>query len=345
MKFDIKKVDQSLGKDIQHKIDFKTKPIGSLGILETIGTQISLIQNTINPKISKPTIVVFAGDHGVVKNYPVSPFPQEVTAQMVLNFLSGGAAINVFSELNDLDLKVVDAGVNFDFIETPQLINAKVNKGTKDYTEEAAMSLEECENSILKGAEIITKIFSTGCNTIGFGEMGIGNTSSASLLMSAFTNTPIEDCTGKGTGHTDLGVQNKIDILKNAQEKHTNIKESIEILAAFGGYEISMMTGAFLQAAKLQMTIVVDGFITTSALLAAKALNKNVLDYCVFSHTSGEKGHEKMLHFLNATPLLNFGLRLGEGTGAALTIPTLKAATAFINKMASFESAGVSKKN
>lgn len=345
MKFDIKKVDQSLGKDIQHKIDFKTKPIGSLGILETIGTQISLIQNTINPKISKPTIVVFAGDHGVVKNHPVSPFPQEVTAQMVLNFLSGGAAINVFSELNDLDLKVVDAGVNFDFIETPQLINAKVNKGTKDYTEEAAMSLEECENSILKGAEIITKIFSTGCNTIGFGEMGIGNTSSASLLMSAFTNTPIENCTGKGTGHTDLGVQNKIDILKNAQEKHTNIKESIEILAAFGGYEISMMTGAFLQAAKLQMTIVVDGFITTSALLAAKALNKNVLDYCVFSHTSGEKGHEKMLHFLNATPLLNFGLRLGEGTGAALAIPTLKAATAFINKMASFESAGVSKKN
>jgi nicotinate-nucleotide--dimethylbenzimidazole phosphoribosyltransferase len=345
MKFDIKEIGVSLEKEIQHKINFKTKPVGSLGILETIGTQISLIQNTLTPTISKPTIVIFAGDHGVVQNHPVSPFPQEVTAQMVLNFLHGGAAINVFSELNEIDLKVVDSGVNFNFDNNPNLIHAKINPSSKDFTKEAAMSIQDCEKALEKGADIVTNIFSRGCNTIGFGEMGIGNTSSASLIMSSFTNTPIGDCTGKGTGHTEEGVKTKIEILKKAQSIHGNTTSPIEILSAFGGYEIAMMAGAFLQAAKLQMTILVDGFITTSALLAASKINKTVLDYCIFSHTSGEKGHEKMLEYINAKPLLNFGLRLGEGTGAALAVPTLKAAVAFINKMASFESAGVAEKN
>jgi nicotinate-nucleotide--dimethylbenzimidazole phosphoribosyltransferase len=342
MNFDIQKLNTSLEKEIQHKIDFKTKPLGSLGVLEEIAVRIGCIQCALNPTISKPTIVVFAGDHGVVKNHPVSPFPQEVTSQMVFNFLEGGAAINVFSKLNNIDLKVVDSGVNFDFESNVNLIDAKIAKGTKDFTETMAMSLEACNSAITKGAEIVTKIYSTGCNTIGFGEMGIGNTSSAALLMSAFTKLPIYECTGKGTGHTDSGVLHKIKILEKAQQLHSNDQDPLKILANYGGFEIAMVTGAILQAAQLKMTILVDGFIVTSALLAAHAINKNALDYCLFSHRSGEQGHEKMLQFLNAKTVLNLGLRLGEGTGAALAIPTVKAAVAFINEMASFENAGVS---
>jgi nicotinate-nucleotide--dimethylbenzimidazole phosphoribosyltransferase len=344
MNFDIQKTTSSLEKELHHKIDFKTKPQESLGVLESIAVQIGAIQNTLSPTISKPSIVVFAGDHGVVKNHPVSPFPQEVTPQMVLNFLQGGAAINVFSKLNEIDLTIVDSGVNFDFESSPKLIDAKIKKGTKDYTLEKAMSHEDCEIAIQKGADIVTKIYSTGCNTIGFGEMGIGNTSSASLLMNAFTNISLEECTGKGTGHNEEGVLNKINILKAAQELHKSAKKPLEILASLGGFEIAMIIGGMLQAAKLKMVIVVDGFIVTSALLAAHAINNNVLDYCIFSHTSEEKGHEKMLEFLDVKPILNFGLRLGEGTGAALSIPTIKAAVAFLNEMASFESAGISNK-
>lgn len=342
MDFNIQAPNLSLEKDLQHKIDFKTKPIGALGVLEVIAKKIGCIQNTMTPRVSKPTIVVFAGDHGIVKNQPVSPFPQEVTSQMVFNFLQGGAAINVFTKLNDIHLKVVDAGVNFQFDKGSELIDAKINNGTKDYTKFAAMTIDECELAIQKGGEIVTKIFSEGCNTIGFGEMGIGNTSSASLLMSAYTGESLEDCTGKGTGHSDEGVLKKIEILKQAQVLHELSKDPKQVLANFGGFEIAMMVGAMLQAASLNMTIVVDGFIVTSALLSAYKMDEKILDYCLFSHNSGEKGHQKMLNFLGAEPLLNLGLRLGEGTGAALAIPTIKASVAFLNEMASFESAGVS---
>ncbi len=342
MKFNIQKLDSSLKKELQHKIDFKTKPLGSLGLLEKIAVQIGTIQNTLTPVISKPTLVVFAGDHGVVKNNAVSPFPQEVTAQMVLNFLNGGAAINVFCELNRMDLKIVDAGVNFDFEQNTSLINSKIAYGTKDYTLEKAMTTEQCTNALKKGAHIITQLYSSGSNVIGFGEMGIGNTSAAALLMSHFTHIPLENCVGKGTGLDDKGVQTKLSVLKKAQNLHKNCTNPKEILEALGGFEIAMMCGAILQAASLKITIIIDGFITTAALLVAHAIDKNVLDYCIFSHTSEEQGHQKMLEFLNQKPLLNLGLRLGEGTGAALAIPTVKASIAFLNKMASFESAGVS---
>ena len=338
-------MNTSLEKELQQAIDFKTKPLGSLGELEEIAKKIGCIQNCLDPKISKPTIVVFAGDHGVVKNYPVSPFPQEVTAQMVLNFLQGGAAINVFSRLNGVALKVVDAGVNFDFEEHPNLIAAKIKKGTNDFTIASAMTNEECHLAMQRAADIVTKIYSEGCNTIGFGEMGIGNTSSASLVMSGITGEPIEDCTGKGTGHDENGVLKKIEILKKAQELHGVNSDPISLLANYGGFEIAMISGAILQAAKLKMTILIDGFIVTAALLIAQALEKNVMDYCLFAHASGEKGHKKMLGYLKAKAVLNLGLRLGEGTGAALAIPVLKASVAFLNEMASFQTAGVSEKN
>lgn len=344
MKFTINPVNISLKKELQTKIDFKTKPLGSLGVLEEIALKIGCIQNTISPKISKPTLIVFAGDHGVVKKHPVSPFPQEVTSQMVFNFLNGGAAINVFCKLNNIQLKIVDAGVNYDFDSNPNLIDLKINKGTEDYTSQAAMTITECEEAIQKGADTITKVYSEGTNSIGFGEMGIGNTASASLLMSAFTNIPIEECTGKGTGHTKEGVLNKIEVLKIAQNLHQHKTDPLEILASYGGYEIAMICGAILQAASLKMTIIIDGFIVTAALLIAIAMNNNVLDYCLFAHSSNEKGHQKMLDYLNVKPILNLGLRLGEGTGVALAFPIIEASIAFLNEMASFEDAGVTNK-
>ncbi|MGY5352653.1 nicotinate-nucleotide--dimethylbenzimidazole phosphoribosyltransferase [Wenyingzhuangia sp. IMCC45533] len=332
----------TLQEQLHHKINTKTKPLGSLGILEQIALKIGNIQNTTAPKLSKPTILVFAGDHGVVKNHPVSPFPQEVTSQMVFNFLQGGAAINVFCKQNNIKLKVVDAGVNFDFDDTPNLVDAKINKGTEDYTTTQAMTIKDCNVAIEKGKELVTKQFTEGTNIIGFGEMGIGNTSSAALLMSAYTKTSLENCVGKGTGLDENGVNTKLEILKKAQLKHSKVNTPLDILATYGGYEIAMMTGAFLQAAKLNMTVIVDGFIVTAALLAAHAMNPSVVNNCIFSHCSDELGHQKMLAFLNADAILKLGLRLGEGTGAALAYPLVLSAVNFLNEMASFESAGVS---
>ncbi|MGY0408245.1 MAG: nicotinate-nucleotide--dimethylbenzimidazole phosphoribosyltransferase, partial [Polaribacter sp.] len=266
----IKPLSKHLQKALQDVINFKTKPLGSLGLLETIAFQIGTIQNTVTPKIIKPSIVVFAGDHGIVNSKPVSPYPQEVTQQMVLNFLNGGAAINVFCKQNSIHLQIVDAGVNADFSKNNLLIDAKIAKGTQDFSVEKAMATEQSNVAFQKGKEIVKTLFNNGCNTIGFGEMGIGNTSSAALLMHYFTKVAMEDCVGKGTGLNMEGVQQKTTILKNVFEKHAkNISSPMEALATFGGFEIVMIAAAIIAAAELQMTILIDGFIVTSALLAA----------------------------------------------------------------------------
>jgi len=337
----IEKTSDELIAQLQHKIDLKTKPVGALGQLEKIALKIGSIQGTSSPELNHPHIVVFAGDHGITEE-GVSPYPQEVTYQMVFNFLQGGAAINVFSKQNGIALKVVDAGVNFDFEDAPNLIQAKIARGTKNFAKEPAMSMDECRTAVDKGREIVSKINQEGCNVIGFGEMGIGNTSAAAALMTVFTGVSIEDCVGAGTGLDHDGVNKKAATLKKAIKSHTISNDPIEKLALFGGLEIAMITGAFLEAAASKMTIMVDGFIVTSALLVAAAIDKNVLDYCVFTHTSHEKGHQKMLAYLRAEPLLNLGMRLGEGTGGAVAYPIIKSAVNFLNEMASFESAGVS---
>lgn len=340
----------SLAEELQHKINFKTKPLGALGRLEEIALQVGLIQQSENPKISHPHIVVFAGDHGIAKTGLVNPYPQEVTAQMVLNFLHGGAAINVFCRQNNIQLKVVDAGVNYDFnriTASIDFLDHKINHGTKNYLEAEAMTAEELEAAVEKGKAIVEKIYKSGCNCIGFGEMGIGNTSSASLIMSAVTGIPIEECIGKGTGVNEEQLKVKTETLKTVKENHasrTTQTSPLTILQCVGGFEIAMMTGAYLEAAKRKMIIVVDGFIATAALLAAKKLDDDVVNYCIFAHTSGEQGHEKMLQYLNAKPLLNLGMRLGEGTGAALAIPLIQSAVNFLNEMASFETAGIANK-
>jgi nicotinate-nucleotide--dimethylbenzimidazole phosphoribosyltransferase len=339
--FNIPTVNTHLSAEIQHKIDFKTKPVGALGTLEKVALQIANIQQNPSPTLLNPHLVVFAADHGLARE-GVSKYPSEVTFQMVLNFVGSGAAINVFSKQNGLNLQVVDAGVMSNFPPTLPIIHQKVAHGTKSSLQKAAMTLEEAKKCIELGAKVVQDISAKGCNIIGFGEMGIGNTSAASLLMSKICNLPLSDCVGRGTGVDDEGLKHKIAILEQVLAKHKFVTNPLEILASVGGLEIAQMVGAMLQSAKNQMIILVDGFIATSAFLVAHALEPNVKDYAIFCHQSDESGHRLMLEYLNAEPLLKLNLRLGEGTGCALAYPLIQASVNFLNEMASFESAGVS---
>lgn len=341
LNFDITATDKSRSAAIQHTLDFKTKPVGSLGVLEQIAFQLALIQETLTLQLNKPTIVIFAGDHGIAKE-GVSNYPAEVTPQMVLNFVAGGAAINVLCRQHQLDLHVVDAGVNVDFDPELPLVHQKIAKGTRSYLNESAMSLDQAKEAIQKGAAFAKSLIEQGSNVLGFGEMGIGNTSSASVLMSQLCQIPLAECVGKGTGLNDEQVQHKIDILTQALEKHDNISTPLELLATFGGFEIAQMVGAMLETAANKCTILVDGFICTSAFLVAHALYPDIIDYAIFCHQSDESGHKKMLDVLNAKAILHMNLRLGEGTGCALAFPMIQSAALLMNQMASFESAGVS---
>lgn len=346
MTFNIPALDVALKKSLLQKINHKTKPLGALGELEALALQVGLIQQTMHPALRVPTILVFAGDHGVTVE-GVSPFPQAVTAQMVLNFLQGGAAINVFAKQNNMALRVIDSGVNYQFEATDGLINAKVGFGTNNFAHYAAMTMEICELANARGAEIMDDEIARGCNVVGFGEMGIGNTSSASCLMALLCDLPLADCVGRGTGLDDAGLAHKHAVLQRALnvhlEKNSDLASNpMQALATFGGFEIAMMVGAMLRAAEKKCVLLIDGFITTAAVLVAAKLQPTILQYCVFSHASNEAGHIAMLNYLNAKPLLQLGLRLGEGTGAALAYPLVQAAVNFLNEMASFESASVS---
>ncbi|MBW1911404.1 MAG: nicotinate-nucleotide--dimethylbenzimidazole phosphoribosyltransferase [Deltaproteobacteria bacterium] len=341
--FDIQSVSSGLRQELLSKIDSKTKPLKALGKLEDLALKIGMIQNTLEPVLSKPSIVVFAGDHGIVSE-GVSAYPQEVTYQMVLNFVKGGAAISIFSRENDIELYVVDAGVNYDFPPSPKLIQAKIAKGTQNYLYTPAMSQDECETAIFRGSDIVQTLHEGGCNIIGLGEMGIGNTSSAAILTSLLCEVPIEVCVGKGTGLSDKDVDRKADILRRAIDSHKAIKSPLEVLSTFGGFEIAMMCGAFLKAAELRMVVLVDGFIATAALLVSSKIDIRVLDYCISSHVSHERGHRQLLNYLKAEPLLDLSMCLGEGSGVAVAYPVVKASVNFLNQMASFESAEVSKK-
>lgn len=325
---------------IKHKIDLKTKPLGALGQLEDLAKQICLIQNTLSPQLKNPTLLVFAADHGIARD-GVSAYPAEVTAQMVLNFLNGGAAINVFCRQNNIALKIIDAGVNFDFEVNNQLVDAKIERGTKSFLTDQAMSLDQLELCFSKAEEIIDTLYKTGCNVVGFGEMGIGNTSSASMLMSALCNIPIEDCVGRGTGLDDKQLAIKTRILKQSQDFHPQPKDGKQALQYFGGLEIAQICAAMLAAYQKNMTILVDGFITTAAFLCAHSLHPSIKENAIFCHQSDELGHKKMLEFLQVKPILTLGMRLGEGTGCAVAYPIIESAVRFINEMASFESAGV----
>lgn len=327
---------------LERHINQKTKPLGALGRLETLALQLGLIQRREQPALQQPTMLVFAGDHGIVAE-GVSPYPQAVTAQMVLNFLNGGAAINVFARQHGFALRVIDSGVNAVFEPHPMLVDAKLGMGTANFLHQPAMTADQCDEAIRRGAEIARDVVAQGCNVLALGEMGIGNTSSASCLMSVLCGLPMHQCVGRGTGLSDQGLQHKLSVLTSAlQHHHVSADAPLQALAVFGGLEVAMMVGALLAAAEARCTLLIDGFIATSALLVAAKLYPQVVDYCVFAHCSDESGHSVMLSHLQAQPLLHLSLRLGEGTGAVLAYPLLQSAVAFLNEMASFDSAGVS---
>lgn len=344
--FNIVAPDQGLAAALQQKIDQKTKPLGALGQLEVVAKKIGLIQQRLDPQFNQPHMLVFAGDHGAAKA-GVSAYPQDVTWQMVENFLAGGAAINVFARQNGLYLSVIDAGVAHDFGPRAGLIDAKVAPGTANYIEQPAMTTGQCATAIARGAEFVRNLAVNGCNVVGFGEMGIGNTASASLITHCLTGAALADCVGRGTGLNDAGLARKQALLDQALTRYRTAGGSdqpMQVLAEFGGFEIAMMVGAMLAAAEAKMLLLIDGFIVGVAALTAARLFPALTEYCVFCHRSAEPGHVAQLMALNAEPLLDLGLRLGEGTGAALAWPLVEAAASFLNEMASFASAGVAEK-
>lgn len=345
MDFKIAPLNQQLTALLQATIDQKTKPLGALGDIERLALQLGRIQNTTQPLLHNPTIVVCCADHGACVE-GISAYPSAVTAQMVFNFLNAGAAINVFAAQNGLALTLVDAGVDYDFPPHEKLIAAKVAHGTQNYVSAPAMARGQCRAAIQNGVAIVNRLHASGCNIVGFGEMGIGNSASAALLMALLCDLPLTVCTGAGAGLDAAGVQHKVRVLERARQRildaHSSTPDPLTLLAEAGGFEIATMCGGMLRAAELSMIVLLDGFISTAALLVAQALEPQVVNYCICSHRSAEKGHRVLLDRLGLSPLLDLQLRLGEGTGAALAYPLVRAAVAFLNNMASFASAGIS---
>ncbi|WP_369957605.1 nicotinate-nucleotide--dimethylbenzimidazole phosphoribosyltransferase [Psychrobacter sp. CLB018] len=338
--------NNELYQQLQQIVDQKTKPLGALGRLETLAVHLGMIQGTTTPQITQPQIRVFAADHGLTK-HGTSAYPSAVTAQMVYNFLQGGAAINVLARQHGIELKVVDAGVDADFANSPfkdhaQLLDYKVRHGSRDALSEPAMTAEECLAALENGMDVVKNMAG---NLLIVGEMGIGNTSAASLLLARLGDIPLDECIGRGTGLDDAGLKHKVSILTQVLVRHSEAQAPFDILAALGGLEIAMMAGALMQAASERRILLIDGFIASSALLAAERLAPGVVQYAVFAHHSVEPGHTHLLKLLNAEPLLNMGMRLGEGSGAALAYPLLQSACAIINEMASFNDAGISGQN
>lgn len=342
--FDIEAPDPRIAAALQAKLDGKTKPPGSLGRLEQVALQIGLIQNSLSPSLARPHLLVCAGDHGALadpRGRALSAYPQDVTWQMVENFLAGGAAINVLAREAGMDLTIADAGVAHCFGKRAGLIDAKVGHGTASWFDGPAMTGAECAEVIRNGGELVRQLHRDGCNAIGFGEMGIGNTASAALLTHFICGSPLAECVGRGTGLDDAGLARKRETLQRLAAAYRGGRDAATLLAHFGGFEIAMLTGAMLAAAQSRMVLVIDGFIVTAALLVAHAISPTVLAYCVFSHRSQERGHAIALEHVQARPLVDLDLRLGEGTGAALAWPLIRAAVAMLNDMASFEQAGV----
>ncbi len=332
--------DPALATALRRRIDGKTKPLGALGRLEALMLRIGLILGSETPALRDPQLMVFAGDHGLAAR-GTSAYPSEVSWQMVENFLAGGAAVSVLARQHGLALTVVDAGVAHEFAPRAGLVIAKIAAGTADSLEGPAMSEAQCAAALARGRELLRE---RPGNALLLGEMGIGNTSAAALLLARLEGLDIAACTGRGTGLDDAQLARKTAILAQVLARHVDATEPLQALAAFGGFEIAMMAGAVLQAALERRVIVVDGFIAGSAVLVAARLQPAVLERCVFAHRSGESGHRLMLQALQAEPLLDLGMRLGEGSGAALAWPLLESACRLLGQMASFESAQVSSK-
>ena len=332
MHFSPQHPDERIRPLLREKIDNLTKPKGSLGRLEDLALQIGMIQQTLSPELKKPCNILFAADHGIVEE-GVSLSPKEITWQQLSNLLHGGAGINFLCRQHGFRLLLADSGVDYDLPYEQGIRNLSVGKGTRNFLKEAAMSPEECQLCLERGASLVDEVFESGCNVVSFGEMGIGNTSASSVWMHLFTRIPLEQCVGAGSGLNAAGISHKLDVLKRAVARYNGNGEPLDIMAEYGGFEMVMAAGGMLRAAERNMIILVDGFIMTNCILAASRLHPEVLDYAVFGHQGDESGHKLVLDWLQARPLLNLGLRLGEGSGAVCAYPILESAVRMLNEM------------
>ena len=332
--------DPALAAALRHKIDRKTVPHGALGRLAALAERLGAILGTTEPRLDKPQLVVFAADHGIAAR-GVSAYPSDVTGQMVGNFVAGGAAVSVLARQHGIAQTVVDCGVRRDFDAAPGLHTAKIAPGTADCSVGPAMSAAQCGQALANGIELVKGLPG---NALLLGEMGIGNTSPAALRTARLGGIDVAEVTGAGTGLDAAGIARKTAVLREALAANAGATAPLAVLAALGGFEIATMVGSVLQAASERRVVVVDGFIASAAVLVASKIAPHVLQRCVFAHRSDERGHARLLQLLGAEPLIDMGLRVGEGSGAALAWPLLVSACAILNEMATFESAGVSDK-
>ncbi len=340
--FHIEHPDESIREALTDKINNLTKPKGSLGVLEDLALQIGSIQQTLSPTLSHPHNVLFAADHGIVEE-GVSKSPKEITWQQLSNFLHGGAGVNFLCRQHGFKLILVDAGVDYDLPYEKGIINCSVGRGTRSFLKGPAMSMEEMELCMERGAEIIDQIYADGCNIVSFGEMGIGNTSPSSIWMHLFTGISLEQCVGAGSGLDSEGIRHKYNVLKQSVDNYTGNGSAKDFIAWFGGFEMVMAIGGMLRAAELKMIILVDGFIMTNCMLAASKLHPEVLSYAIFGHQGDETGHKLVLDAMKVRPLLNLGLRLGEGTGAICAYPIVVSSVNMMNEMDNFAHASITK--
>ena len=342
--FNIQKPNEKILPQIIDKIDNLNKPKGALGRLETLAEQICLIQQTLLPTLQHPCHLLFGGDHGIERE-GVSVSPRDVTLQQMLNFTRGGGGVNMFCRQHHFTLYIIDMGVDHDLTDNPDIINRKVAHGTRNFLYEPAMTEEEFQQAIETGCEMVDRCYDDGCNIICMGEMGIANTSPSSIWMHLFGNIPLDACIGVGAGLNDVGLQHKREILHKAVARfNTNNNTDTEyIIRYFAGFEMAGAIGAMLRAAEKGMIVMVDGFIMTACMLAASRLYPEILRYAVFGHCGDEGGHRKMLDLMHAQPLLQLGLRLGEGTGALCAYPIIESAVHMVNEMNNFQNANITK--
>ena len=344
--FDIQPVDQSLHSAIQEKINNLNKPKGSLGRLEELAMQICLIQQTLSPSLNHPCHLLLGGDHGIERE-GVSVSPREVTWQQMINFSRGGGGVNMFCRKHGFKLRIVDVGVDYDLTSVPGIIDRKIARGTRNFLYEPAMSEDEFDRAIQVGSDLVDECLREGCRILCIGEMGIGNTSPSSIWMSLFGNIPLKDCIGAGAGLDAPGIRHKYEVLSKALSRHQSdlspLTSYLSPLRIFGGFEMIAAIGAMLRAAEAHLVVLVDGFIMTACALAAIQLYPASQDYMIFTHCGDESGHRMMLDIVKAKPLLNLGLRLGEGTGALCAFPIVDSAVRMMNEMNNFDNAKITK--
>lgn len=340
--FYISPLDERYRAPLLEKINNLTKPKGALGRLEEIALQVGMIQRSLTPELHKPYNIIFCADHGIV-NEGISQSPKEVTWQVVYNILSGGAGVCYLSRQHGVETLLVDVGVDYEFGSIEGLIDRKIMYGTESYLEGYAMTESQFDRAIEVGVEMVERAQQEGANIVSFGEMGITNTAASALWMSILTGMDLRDCVGRGSGLDDAGLEHKCQILKRALEGYQGSSETIDYIRYFGGLEMVAALGGMLRAAELRMTILVDGFIMTACLLAARALYPLVEQYAIFGHQGDEAGHARLLNYLGAKPLLHLGMRLGEGSGAVCALPIVHSSVRMLSEMASFAGAGVTK--